>query len=95
MILLSTEKWSFPKERIIQTKHAKPSLASQAAKVNNTNKINNSASELWKINIKPKVKITPSSANNDMSMWRRWITKVINDDTVISLIDADPKTNII
>lgn len=87
-------KWSFPYARIILTRHAKPNLASQAANVRITNKINNSISELCNKYISAKVKIIPSRANKLINKCRRWITNVIIEAIVINLTAAEPNTNI-
>jgi len=78
----------------MQTKQANPRLASQAPNVNKINNMDNSTSQPWTIYIKDRVKITPSRAIKHISTCWRWIIKIVKDETTISLIETEPKTNI-
>lgn len=62
---------SLPNDRVMITRHARPSLASQAASVNRTNDINSSLDDRNRIIISVIVSITLSRARRAISRCRR------------------------
>ena len=94
-MLFNIRKLSLPNVRIISTRHANPNLASHAPNVNKTNNTNNSIFDLWIINIKPKVKITPSKAIKHINKLRRCLIKLIKEEITINLTKKEPTINIL
>lgn len=82
--------WSFPKARVIFTKQAKPSAASQAPKVRiiiTKNRENKEDIEELRRAIISKFKIIASKASKVIKIWVRWVTIVNIVDIVQNSIN--------
>ena len=86
---------SFPKDRVIMTRQANPSLASQAAKVNTTKVINSSFVELNSTIIRVIVSITASRASKAIKRCRRCVIIVVIAKDVVKKIEDEIDKSIV